>query len=91
MFNSQGVLCHPKFSELVEAISARQPRIARIIEGAIWEIERNPRVIGVYIKSMDVWQARLVVPSSPDLLLLYTIAPRVKMLTIITADGSNLL
>jgi hypothetical protein len=91
MLIRRGTLRHPKFSELVETISARCPRVARIIEGAIWEIERNPKGLGVYIEQVGVWQARLVVPSSPDLLIFYTVAPRfVTMLTIVTSDGSPL-
>ncbi len=91
MLASRGTLRHPKFSALVEAISAQQPETARIIDGAVWELERNPRGLGVYIEQIGVWQARLIVPSSPDLLILYSVAPRfVTMLTIITADGSSL-
>jgi hypothetical protein len=91
MLTSRGTLRHPKFSELIEAISVQRPEIAQIIEGAIWEIERNPKGLGVHIEQIDVWQARLSVPSSPDLLLYYSVAPRfVTMLTIKTADGSNL-
>ena len=92
MLTSRGTLRHPKFSELVEAIAARHPKTASIIEGAVWEIQRDPKGLGVYIEEIGVWQARLLVPSSSDLLLFYAVAPRfVTMLTIITADGSSLL
>jgi hypothetical protein len=91
MLTSRGTLRQPKFSEWVEAISVQQPKTARIIEGAVWEIQRNPKACGVYIEEIGVWQARLAVPSSPDLLLFYSVAPRfVTMLTIVTADGSSL-
>jgi hypothetical protein len=92
MLTSRGALRHPKFSELVEAISSRHPRAASTIDGAVWEIQRDPRAAGIHIKEIDVWQARLVMPSPPDLLLMYSVTPRfVAMLTIIAADGSSLL
>jgi hypothetical protein len=91
MLSSRGVLRHPKFDALVDAIAARQPRAAESINGAIWEIERNPTGCGFHVEDMDVWQARLVMHPPPDLLLYYTIAPRfVMMLTITTTDGSRL-
>jgi len=58
----------------------------------VWEIQRNPKGVGIHIEALDVWQARLVMPSPPDLLLMYSVTPRlVTMLTIIAADGSSLL
>jgi len=76
MLTSRGTLRHPKLCELVKAISIRRPEVARIIDGAIWEIQRNPMRVGVHIKELDVWQARLLMPSPPDLLLIYDTAPR---------------
>jgi hypothetical protein len=91
MLDVQGVVRHPKFCELVEAISVHQPRTAEVIEGAIWEIGHNPKGSGVYINEIDVWLARVVMRHPPDLLLYYTIAPRfVMMLTVTTSDGSSL-
>ncbi len=85
---SRGVVRHQKFSECVAAISLYEPMAERIIDGAIWEIQHNPKGIGVHIAELDVWQARLVLPSPPELLLLYCINVRyVMMLTIIAADA----
>ena len=82
---------HPKFSECVQIASRLDPRAESIIDGAVWEIERSPRQIGIHIAEMDVWQARLVLSSQQEILLLYCINPRyVTMLTIINADGSKL-
>ncbi len=92
LMSTRGTVRHPKFSECVRVLSLREPIVERIIDGAIWEIQRDPRGIGVYIKEIDVCQARLVLPSPPDLLLMYCMNSRyVTMLTIIPADGSKLL
>ncbi len=92
MLTSRGTLRHPKFSELVEVVSAREPEIAPIIEGAIWEIQRDPKRLGVYVDEIGVWQAVLLVSSSRELLLFYAVTARfVTMLTITAADGSSLL
>jgi hypothetical protein len=91
MRSSRGVLRHPKFDALVEAIAARQPRAVESINGAIWEIEHNPIGSGFHVKDIDTWLARLIMRPPPDLLLYYTIAPRfVTMLTITATDGSSL-
>jgi hypothetical protein len=91
MVITRGALRHPRFSALVQTIRSRNPVAAKIIDGAVWEIEHDPMGIGVHIKEIDVWQARLVMPSPPDLLLIYGVTSRlVTMLTIIAADGSNL-
>jgi hypothetical protein len=75
----------------VQAIRRRNPAAAKIIDGAVWEIQRDPMGIGIHIKEIDVWQARLIMPSPPELLLMYGVTRRlVTMLTIIAADGSNL-
>jgi hypothetical protein len=87
----RGTLRHPKFSDLVEAIRRSHPKVGDIIDGAVWEIQHDPERLGIHIKEIDVWQARLVVSPPPDLLLMYAIGPRfVTMLTIIAADGSKL-
>jgi hypothetical protein len=85
--STRGTVVHAKFSECVEAISAGEPIAKRIIDGAVWEIERNPTGSGVYIEKYDVWQARVILPSGQELLLMYAVDRGiVKMLTIIVAD-----
>jgi hypothetical protein len=82
--STRGTRRHEKFSQCVKAISIREPVAERVIDGAIWEIERNPRGYGVHIEEYDVWQAKVILPSQEELLLMYSIDRGiVKMLTII--------
>ncbi len=87
--SNRGTLRHPKFSECAAALVSRMPTAQQIIDAAVWEIERNPTGIGVHIGELDIWQARLIMPLPPELLLMYCFNVRfVTMLTIIAADGS---
>ena len=71
--------------------SRLDPMARRVIAGAIWEIEHDPKGCGIFIE-IGVWQAKVVLPSSRSYFLMYSInEKRVKMLTILPADGSKLL
>jgi hypothetical protein len=84
--SAKETLRHPKFVEATNRLALSYPNAHKIIDGAVWEIERNPKGIGIYIPELDVYQARLVIP---PVLLLYCINRRfVTLLTIIATDGS---
>jgi hypothetical protein len=86
LIRHRGAVRHPKFSEAVERLSKKVQNAHQIIDGAIWEIQRDPTAIGVHIREIDVWQARLVIP---PILLLYCFNRRyVTMLAIIPGDDS---
>ena len=79
---------HPMFSETRgNALAEIYPKgRIQIIDGAVWEIQRSPKAIGMYIKELDVWQARL---SAPPVLVYYSFNRRfVTMLTMQCWDGS---
>ena len=86
MVISRSAVRHRKFTERVNALALVVPRAVEIVDGAVWEICRQPAESGVYIEKIDVWQARLV---HPPVLLLYGFNRRyVYMLTIISAETS---
>jgi hypothetical protein len=78
---------HEKFSAEVVKLARKHERVDEVIDGAVWEIERNPERCGVYIREIDCWQARLDIP--PEVLLMYCFNRRiVHMLTILPAAPS---
>jgi hypothetical protein len=84
MLITRSTVRHHNFTTIVDQLSLRYPRLPEIIDGAVWEIERNPESSGVYIGDIDCWQARL---EPPPLLLMYTIRRRIIfMLTILPSD-----
>jgi hypothetical protein len=68
---NRGTLQHPQFRECVDELSKFVPNSQRIIDGAIWEIERDPTGCGIHIKELDVWQARITFPKLSEILLIY--------------------
>ena len=91
MIMNRSAVRHRQFTQCVEVVSRRIPLAERIIDGAIWEIQRDPRGCGIYIEEIDVWQAHLILPSPPHLYLFYCINRRyVTMLTIKHDNGSPL-
>jgi hypothetical protein len=79
----------PQFDEKFDKLVEQVPQARAIIDGAIWEIERDPKGCGTYIPEWDVWEARLV---NPPVLLLYCINPRfIPMLTIVPVDSTIVL
>jgi hypothetical protein len=84
---------HPNFDRLVEKLEAQVPRAREAIEGAIWEIERQPRSFGIRIPDLDVWQSRLLLPpNNVEILLMYCVDAknRVQFLTILAGSDSEL-
>jgi hypothetical protein len=93
MTASRGVTRHEKFPQSVARLSRKIPRIAEIVEGAIWAIARNPE-FGVKNAIVGVWQATLHVSDdhdSPRVLLFYVFNRRhVRFLTVtLDASASN--
>ncbi|HET6882808.1 MAG TPA: hypothetical protein VFI31_21755 [Pirellulales bacterium] len=88
---ARGVVRHDRFDSAVEELEQKVPRIRESIEGAVWALARNPEKFGVKNLSIDVWQARLTVaPSSPDVLIFYTIHARyIHLLTVALASELN--
>jgi hypothetical protein len=74
---------HEKLFESIKGLLASDPTAEAAIEGAIWEIERDPKRLGFYDRELDVWYAKLALPSKTDVMLYYSIHDRfVMMLTI---------
>jgi hypothetical protein len=79
----RGALRHPNFDDRVNELSAEFPRAREVVDGAIWELERDPS-LGQWIPELDVWQLRLF---RPPFLLMYSFSPRfVFFLTLLVAD-----
>lgn len=64
---------HPKFSATIDKLELRHDRIREVIDGAIWEISKDPEGLGRRIEELDMWQVRL---EYPQLLLTYSINRR---------------
>lgn len=61
MLTSRSTVRSQQFAEKVERLSEQIERAEEIIDGALWEIARNPNC-GVYLSELDVWMAPLVEP-----------------------------
>ncbi len=84
LISSRGTVRHEKFSAELEKLVRKFPEVRQVIDGAIWEIERDPRGLGILVPELDVWQARL---TDPPILLFYCFNRRfVTMLTLISTD-----
>lgn len=82
---TRSAIRHPKFAAQIIELERRYPRLREIVDGAIWEISKDPEGCGVYIPEIDVWQARL---DPPPILLFYSIQRRfVYMLTVCPSDS----
>jgi hypothetical protein len=74
---------HRKLFESIDWLLTSDATAEAAIEGAIWEIERDPKRLGFYNQEMDVWYAKLTLPSRTEVVLYYSINQRfVMMLTI---------
>ena len=72
----RGTLRTRQFADSLQAIAANDPTAETAIEGAIWEIEHDPRRHGVYDDTIDAWHAKLILPSRAEVMLFYGINPR---------------
>jgi hypothetical protein len=69
-----------QFNQQTDKLARVYARASEIIDGAVWEISKNPEGLGTYDSEIDVWVARL---EFPKVLLLYSINRRyICMLTI---------
>ncbi len=87
--SSMGTLRHPKFMQALDTLAAQNPRARAVIDGAVWEIERNPQ-IGVLVPEIDLWVAKIVLPEPPphQLLLIYACSRRlVRMLALLPSSS----
>jgi hypothetical protein len=85
----RGALRHPQFDKAVEKLSAKFPGIKEVIDGAIWSLCREPED-GKFIQRLGVWQARLIPPEAPPILLFYAVNKRfLTMLTAVLASRSK--
>ena len=75
-----GTLRHPKFDASVKAIAAGDATDEAAINGAIWEIEHAPKAHGFYEDKLDIWYAKLSLPSRKEVMLYYSIGPRFVMM-----------
>jgi hypothetical protein len=75
-----GTLRHPKFDASAKAIAAGGATDEAAINGAIWEIEHAPKAHGFYEETLDIWYAKLLLPSRKQVMLYYSISPRFVMM-----------
>ncbi len=83
---------HPKFDYLLNKLAAQFPPALAAINGAIWEIERQPH-LGHLLDEIDTREARLLLPPSYsiEVLLLYCVNARgdSHFLTLLPGDGCD--
>ena len=80
---------HRQFIEQVDMLAIRFSRVHEVIDGAVWEISKDPETNGVYVAELDVWAAKLDMP--PQVILVYSFNRRfVHLMTIVLASRSVL-